>query len=204
MSRFPEVTFMLSAAAAAQFPADHGVEIAFAGRSNAGKSSAINAITARHGLARTSKTPGRTRLLNFFSLGADRRIVDLPGYGFAQGPREERAGWAPLIDALRPRKSLQGLFLVVDCRRGLADSDLELIDWADPPRRRIHVLLAKADKLTRAEGQKAQAAAVAVLGGHATVQLFSALRRIGIEDAQERLHSWLESGAEGMENKTPR
>jgi GTP-binding protein len=196
VSRFPEVNFMLSAAAGAQFPADHGVEVAFAGRSNAGKSTAINVITARHGLARTSKTPGRTRLLNFFSLGADRRIVDLPGYGFAQGPREERASWAPLIDALRPRTSFKGLFLVVDCRRGLSDSDLELINWADPARRQIHVLLAKADKLTRAESMKGQAAAVAVLGGHATVQLFSALRRIGIEEAQDRLQSWLETGAE--------
>jgi GTP-binding protein len=185
---------MLSAAAPAQFPGDHGVEVAFAGRSNAGKSTALNAIVARHGLARTSKTPGRTRLLNYFSLGADRRIVDLPGYGFAEGPREERAGWAPLIDALRPRVSLKGLFLVVDCRRGLSDSDLELIGWADPARRRIHVLLAKADKLTRAESMKAQAGAVAELGGHATVQLFSALRRIGIEEAQDRLQSWFETG----------
>ncbi len=121
-----------------------------------------------------------------------------------QGPREERAGWAPLIDALRPRASLKGLFLVVDCRRGLSEMDLELIDWADPPRRRIHVLLAKADKLTRAEGAKAQAAAVAVLGGHATVQLFSALRRIGIDDAQDRLQSWLETAAVDAVNKGPR
>ena len=184
---------MLSAAAGAQFPPDHGVEIAFAGRSNAGKSSAINVITARHGLARTSKTPGRTRLLNFFSLGADRRLVDLPGYGFAQGPREERAGWAPLIDALRPRESFKGLFLVVDSRRGLAAADLELIEWADPVRRGIHVLLAKADKLTRTEGMKAQAQAVAALRGKATVQLFSALRRIGIEDAQKQLLRFLEA-----------
>ena len=196
MSRFPEVSFMLSAAAGAQFPVDHGVEIAFAGRSNAGKSTALNAIVARHGLARTSKTPGRTRLLNFFSLGAERRIVDLPGYGFAEGPREERAGWAPLIDALRPRTSFKGLFLVVDSRRGLSESDLELIDWADPGRRRIHVLLSKADKLTRSEGAKAQATAVTALEGHATVQLFSALRRVGIEEAQDRLQSWLETGAE--------
>ncbi|HTC44557.1 MAG TPA: ribosome biogenesis GTP-binding protein YihA/YsxC [Steroidobacteraceae bacterium] len=198
MSRFPDVSFMLSAAAGAQFPPDHGVEIAFAGRSNAGKSSAINVITARHALARTSKTPGRTRLLNFFSLGADRRIVDLPGYGFAEGPRAERAGWAPLIDALRPRESFRGLFLVVDSRRGLADADLELIEWADPVRRRIHVLLAKADKLTRAEGLKTQAQAVAALKGKATVQLFSALRRIGIEGAQERLESFLEAGKDSV------
>ena len=193
MSRFPEVSFMLSAAASAQFPPDHGVEVAFAGRSNAGKSSAINVITARHGLARTSKTPGRTRLLNFFSLGADRRIVDLPGYGFAEGPRAERAGWGPLIDALRPRVSLKGLFLVVDCRRGVSDSDMELIEWADPARRGIHVLLAKADKLNRTESTKALASAVAVLGGNATVQLFSALRRMGIEAAQDQLQSWLKS-----------
>ncbi len=193
MSRFPEVSFMLSAAAAPQFPADDGVEVAFAGRSNAGKSSAINAITARHGLARTSKTPGRTRLLNFFSLGAGRRIVDLPGYGFAGGPREERASWKPLIDALRPRESLKGLFLVVDCRRGLSDSDLELINWADPARRRIHVLLAKADKLTRTESLKAHKEAVAALAGHATVQLFSALRRVGTEEAQDRLESWFDA-----------
>ena len=187
---------MLSAAADAQFPPDHGVEIAFAGRSNAGKSSAINAITARNGLARTSKTPGRTRLLNFFSLGADRRIVDLPGYGFAEGPREERASWKPLIEALRPRTSFKGLFLVVDSRRGLGESDLELIEWADPGRRRIHVLLSKADKLTRSESLKAQKEAVATLGGNATVQLFSALRRVGVEDAQDRLQSWIETGAQ--------
>jgi GTP-binding protein len=200
VSRFPEVSFMLSAAAAAQIPPDRGAEVAFAGRSNAGKSTAINVITARHGLARTSKTPGRTRLLNFFSLGGERRIVDLPGYGFAEGPREERAGWAPLIDALRPRVSLKGLFLVVDCRRGLSDSDLELISWADPVRRGIHVLLAKSDKLTRSESVKAQATAVADLAGHATVQLFSALKRIGIEEAQERLEGWLETGT-GMGQK---
>lgn len=196
MSRFPEVSFMLSAAAGAQFPPDHGVEVAFAGRSNAGKSSAINVITARHGLARTSKTPGRTRLLNFFSLGPDRRIVDLPGYGFAEGPREERASWAPLIDALRPRVSLKGLFLVVDCRRGLSESDLELIEWADPGRRRIHVLLSKADKLTRAQGSKVQAEAVAALKGQATVQLFSAMKKLGVEDAQERLQAWIETAAD--------
>jgi GTP-binding protein len=194
VSRFPEVSFMLSAAAGVQFPPDHGVEVAFAGRSNAGKSSAINVITARHGLARTSKTPGRTRLLNFFSLGADHRIVDLPGYGFALGKRAESAAWGSLIDELRPRESLKGLFLVVDSRRGLADSDLELIEWADPARRRIHVLLSKSDKLTRAEGMKVQAASVATLGGKATVQLFSALRRVGVEDAQDRLLSWIETG----------
>src|SRR5882757_11481090 len=138
---------MLSAAAGAQFPADHGVEIAFAGRSNAGKSSAINAITQRHGLARTSKTPGRTRLLNFFELGTHQRIVDLPGYGYATGPEAERLSWQPLIDALRGRESLRGLFMIVDSRRGLTDGDEALLAWASPTLLRVHVLLSKADKL---------------------------------------------------------
>ncbi len=181
---------MLSAAAPAQFPLDTGVEIAFAGRSNAGKSTAINAIVARNGLARTSKTPGRTRLLNFFSVDAG-RIVDLPGYGYAGGPREEREAWGPLIDALRLRESLQGLFLVVDSRRGVGEFDLQLIDWADPAVRQVHVLLSKADKLTRSEGAKALREAQGALGNTATVQLFSALRRTGVEEAQQKLADWL-------------
>ena len=190
MSRFPNVAFMLSAAAPAQFPADAGVEIAFAGRSNAGKSTAINSIVARNGLARTSKTPGRTRLLNYFSVG-DGRIVDLPGYGYAEGPREERAAWGPLIDSLRVRESLRGLFLVVDSRRGVGEYDLQLIHWADPGVRLVHVLLSKADKLTRSEGVKVLKEAEAALEGMATVQLFSALRRTGVEEAQQKLADWL-------------
>ncbi len=118
MSVFPQVEFILSAAQPGQFPADRGAEVAFAGRSNAGKSSAINAIVQRNGLARVSRTPGRTRLLNFFSVGPDRRIVDLPGYGYAAAPEAERRTWAPMIDALRGRESLRGLVLIVDSRRG--------------------------------------------------------------------------------------
>jgi len=155
---------MLSVASKAQFPADEGVEIAFAGRSNAGKSTAINAIVRHAGLARASKTPGRTQLLNYFALGKDRpdagllsagrRIVDLPGYGYADVPEAERRKWVPLLEALGERDSLTGLMLVVDVRRGIRPGDGELIEWADPRRRRIHVLLAKADKLTRNEGRK--------------------------------------------------
>jgi GTP-binding protein len=190
MSRFPNVEFLLSAASPAQFPTDAGAEVAFAGRSNAGKSTALNVIVARTGLARTSKTPGRTRLLNYFSVGQG-RIVDLPGYGYAEGPREERESWGPLIDALRLRASLRGLFLVVDCRRGIGEMDQQLIDWADPGRRQVHVLLSKADKLTRAESVKALRQAQTLLGSAASVQLFSALRRIGVEEAQQRLADWL-------------
>src|SRR5580704_6435054 len=120
MSRFSAAQFLISAAAPAQFPPDFGAEVAFVGRSNAGKSSAINAITHRHGLARTSKLPGRTRLLNFFELAPGKRLVDLPGYGYASGPESERRAWRPLIDALHARASLHGLFVIVDARRGLA------------------------------------------------------------------------------------
>ena len=190
MSRFPNVEFMLSAAAPAQFPADTGVEVAFAGRSNAGKSTAINTIVGRNGLARTSKTPGRTRLLNYFSVGQG-RIVDLPGYGYAEGPREERAAWGPLIDALRPRVSLRGLFLVVDARRGVGEFDLQLIQWADPGVRQVHVLLSKSDKLSRSESIKTLRDAQTAVAGVATVQLFSALKRVGVEEAQQRLADWI-------------
>ncbi len=119
MSRFPKAQFLLSVAAVPQFPADRGAEVAFAGRSNAGKSSAINALTGRHGLARTSKLPGRTRLLNYFELAPNQRIVDLPGYGYAEVSAAERKIWVPLIDALRERESLAGLMLIIDARRGV-------------------------------------------------------------------------------------
>jgi ribosome biogenesis GTP-binding protein YsxC/EngB len=177
---------MISAAAPAQFPEDAGVEVAFAGRSNAGKSSAINAITQRRALARTSKTPGRTQLLNFFELGAGRRIVDLPGYGYADVPDRERRKWAPLIDSLRPRDSLRGLFLIVDSRRGLSSADEELISWAQGMP--VHVLLAKADKLNRKEGAEVLRAASRVI---ASVQLFSAHAGTGVDEAQRVLQSWL-------------
>ncbi|NBW89344.1 MAG: YihA family ribosome biogenesis GTP-binding protein [Gammaproteobacteria bacterium] len=162
-------------------------EIAFAGRSNAGKSSAINAIAGRKALARTSKTPGRTQLLNYFDLGERRRIVDLPGYGYAEVNPLERAKWAPLIDALRARASLRGLCLIVDSRRGLRDEDFGLIDWADPVLRTVHVLLAKADKLNQAERAAALAAARQALGQRASVQMFSAHGGLGVREAQDRL-----------------
>ncbi len=192
MSLFPHVQFLISAAQPSQFPADQGVEVAFAGRSNSGKSSAINAIVQRHGLARVSRTPGRTRLLNFFELGAERRIVDLPGYGYAAAPEVERRTWAPLIGALRERASLRGLVLIVDSRRGIAPADENLIEWArdrSTPTR-IHILLSKSDKLTRTESTKALREAKTQLDGVATVQLFSTLDKTGIEEAQHVLKDW--------------
>ncbi len=199
MSVFPNVRFVLSAAQAAQFPADRGAEVAFAGRSNAGKSSAINTILQRHGLARVSRTPGRTRLLNFFEVGPDRRIVDLPGYGYAAAPEAERRTWGPMIAALRARESLRGLVLIVDSRRGVAPEDENLIAWAregaagldEGEPMRVHVLLSKSDKLTRNEGQKALKEARAVLGETVSAQLFSAQDKVGVEEAQRLLKAWL-------------
>jgi GTP-binding protein len=191
VSRFSQGRFLLSAAAAAQFPPDFGAEVAFVGRSNSGKSSAINAITQRHGLARTSKTPGRTRLLNFFELGTHQRIVDLPGYGYATGAESERRTWQPLIDALRIRASLRGLFLIVDSRRGVSDADEGLLGWAAPLP--VHVLLSKADKLNRAEAAQLLRRAAAQLAGRATIQLFSVPAKTGMDEAQRTLAQWLSS-----------
>lgn len=184
---------MLSAAAPKQFPADFGAEVAFAGRSNAGKSTAINAITGRNGLARTSKTPGRTRLLNFFELAPNQRIVDLPGYGYADVPEAERRTWVPLINALRQRQSLRGLFLIVDSRRGLTDGDAELIEWSDPNVRAVHILLSKADKLTRNEATQVLRKTEKELNGCATVQLFSAPKKLGFDEARRVLNTWLKA-----------
>ena len=190
MSQYPKVRFLLSAASEEQFPEDVGAEVAFAGRSNSGKSSAINAITQRNGLARTSKTPGRTRLLNFFEFGTHERIVDLPGYGYATGPEAERLSWQPLIDALRDRESLRGLFMIVDSRRGLTEGDEALLSWASPSVH-VHVLLSKADKLNRSEGLKVLRETKAALTDRATAQLFSVPAKTGIDEAQRTLAAWL-------------
>lgn len=193
VSVFPNVHFLLSAAQPAHFPPDHGAEVAFAGRSNAGKSSAINALLQRNGLARVSKTPGRTRLLNFFAVGEQKRIVDLPGYGYAAAPEAERRTWAPLINALRERQSLRGLVLIVDARRGLGAEDHALIEWARAGGRElpVHVLLSKADKLNRSESTRALREANAQLAGIASAQLFSSVNRTGVAEAQRVLLAFL-------------
>jgi GTP-binding protein len=191
MSRFPHVRFLISAAAARQFPPDEGAEVAFAGRSNAGKSSAINAIAQRRALARISKAPGRTRLLNFFEIMPGGRIVDLPGYGYASAPENERRTWAPLIDALRARRALVGLFLIVDSRRGISASDQGFIAWANCGECAVHVLLSKVDKLTRHEAAQALKCARAEVAKGASVQLFSAQTGVGIAEAQGKLQEWL-------------
>jgi GTP-binding protein len=193
MSVFPDAAFLTSAHEASQFVSDEGMEVAFAGRSNAGKSSAINAIVNRRNFARTSKSPGRTQLINFFSLTANQRIVDLPGYGFARVSRSLRQHWRELLDDyFRSRESLRGLMLVVDSRRLLGDFDRQLIDWCGSIACPVHVLLSKADKLKRQAADKSLAAVQKELGERATAQLFSATKGQGIDAARGLLTDMLD------------
>lgn len=202
MTQFPDIRFIKSAHKPGDFPADTGREVAFAGRSNAGKSSAINSIVARRGLARTSKTPGRTQLINFFGLAEAQRLVDLPGYGFARVPAEVRNHWRELMRAyFAERGSLAGVMLVVDIRRGLGEFDRQMLDWAMPSACPVHVLLTKADKLKRGGVAKAIHEAEQTLGrdyadtakASLSLQAFSALKRTGVDDARLVLAEWLDS-----------
>lgn len=195
MSQFPDVQFIKSAAQPGQFPPDQGWEMAMAGRSNAGKSSAINAMLARKGMARTSRTPGRTQLYNFFQLVPEKRLVDLPGYGHASVNAATRATWGPMGEALRQRQSFAALMMVVDIRRGVGDMDIGMLEWANRPPEFTHVLLTKADKLPRGQGAAALKEAEKALLGRASVQLFSALKGTGLEDARKVLRRWLASGS---------
>jgi GTP-binding protein len=184
--------FLTSAADLRGLPPDQGREVAFSGRSNAGKSSALNAITGVSGLARVSKTPGRTRLLNLFALDGDRRLVDLPGYGYAKAPQAERARWGELLEAyFTQRRCLMGFMLIMDVRHPLTDFDEQLMAFAAPLSLRMHVLLSKSDKLGYGAGQKSLAAVKRGLQGRATVQLFSAHSGAGVEEAQQVLATWL-------------
>ena len=187
MSQFPHVRFLLSVAGVEQFPAEPGYEVAFAGRSNSGKSSAINAIVQRNSLARTSKTPGRTKLLNFFELEPGRRIIDLPGYGYAEASPVERAQWTRLIEVLPRRENLVGLFLIIDIRRGITAQDEQLVEWAAAAGWQVHLLLTKSDKLNQRERAAALKTAQSALPEGMSAQLFSAEDRTGVKEAQARL-----------------
>ena len=192
MSHYPRARFLTSADAPAGFGDDSGAEVAFAGRSNSGKSSAINAIVQRRDLARTSKTPGRTQLVNFFELTPGQRLVDLPGYGYAQVPPAMRAHWGRLMQAFfETRESLAGLFIVVDARRGFADSDRVMLEYAEARGRPVHVLLSKADKLTRNEARELLKQTRALLTARATAQLFSAVTGDEVEAARGALDAML-------------
>jgi len=193
MSTYSAVRFVTSAAETHQFAPDEGREIAFAGRSNSGKSTAINAITQRAGLARVSRTPGRTQLINFFEVAPAQRLVDLPGYGFAKVPERVRAHWLELMeDYFDIRESLVGLILVVDSRRGLAAQDAALLEWVLSRHRLAHVLLTKADKLNRRDSQRVlKETLTACADAAVTAQLFSAHAKQGLQEAREVLDRWL-------------
>jgi GTP-binding protein len=191
MSQFPHVRFLLSVAGVEQFPAEPGYEVAFAGRSNSGKSSAINAIVQRNALARTSKTPGRTKLLNFFELEPGRRIIDLPGYGYAKAHATERAQWTRLIETLPGRENMVGLFLIIDIRRGITAQDEQLVEWAAAAGWQVHLLLTKSDKLNQRERAAALKTAQASLSEGMTAQVFSAEDKTGVKEAQGRLLAML-------------
>ena len=193
MSTYPYVKFLTSAAETHQFAPDQGREIAFAGRSNSGKSTAINAITQRTGLARVSRTPGRTQLINFFELAPERRLVDLPGYGFAKVPERVRLHWLQLMeDYFNVRESLVGLVLIVDSRRGLGTQDVAMLEWVLARDRLAHVLLTKADKLNRRDSQRVLKETAAACSDTAvTAQLFSAPAKTGFDEAREVMDRWL-------------
>lgn len=198
---YHQVIFLTSAAKLCHAPPDIGFEVAFAGRSNAGKSSAINALSRQKQLARTSKTPGRTQLLNFFALDGERRLVDLPGYGYAKVPESVKQKWQQEMAAyLAERKSLKGVVLVMDIRHPLQPFDQQMMAWAGDIGLPVHILLTKSDKLSRGA---ANATLIQVRNrirnrnGGVSVQLFSAPARQGIDQAHAALDLWLDLAAKG-------
>ena len=198
MPLFQQAVFLTTVANLRDLPQDSIREVAFAGRSNAGKSSAINTLAGRVRLAYVSKTPGRTQHLNYFTLADGKYFVDLPGYGYAKAPEAIRSQWEGLIGPyLSKRDQLAGLVVIMDIRRPMADLDLKLIDWFRPTGRPIHILLSKADKLSRQEQTKALRSVTAEVAtwGDAelySVQLFSSLKKAGVEECESVLAGWLD------------
>lgn len=188
MSPFNQAEFVISANRPAQFPPDKGSEVAFAGRSNAGKSSALNAIAGRKSLARISKTPGRTQLVNFFALPDGDRLVDLPGYGYARVPDAMRRHWRHLMEAyFNQRRSLAGLILVMDVRRPLTEFDRQMLAWSEGVGCLTHILLTKADKLSRGKATAMLHEVRSAVDPETSVQLFSATKKSGVDQAREAL-----------------
>lgn len=196
MSHYSQAKFFTSAPDIRHLKDDAGIEVAFAGRSNAGKSSALNVLTRQKNLARTSKTPGRTQLINVFELDEDRRLVDLPGYGYAKVPLAMKKKWqAALGEYLQKRKSLKGLVVLMDIRHPFKDLDQDLIQWAVDGNLPVLALLTKADKLKsgkrKAQLLMAREAAMAFCGD-VTVHVFSSLNRLGLDNVERTLDGWFE------------
>ncbi|MBM7456208.1 GTP-binding protein [Oceanisphaera litoralis] len=192
---FNTARFITSAPDINQMPADSGIEIAFAGRSNAGKSSALNTITQHKSLARTSKTPGRTQLINVFELSEGKRLIDLPGYGYAKVPEEMKLKWQQALSVyLQQRESLRGLVVLMDIRHPLKDIDQQLLQWASESQLPVLALLTKCDKLKpgprKSEVLKVREA-VTLFGGDIRVESFSSLKGLGLDRAREILSEWL-------------
>lgn len=191
---YTKATFLLSGARLEQLPPDHGIEVAFVGRSNAGKSSVLNQLTHNKKLARVSKTPGRTQLINMFTLDDKRRLVDLPGYGFAQVPHEVKIDWQKLLENyLRTRECLHGLILVMDIRHPLTEFDRHLLAWASSCDLAVHILLNKSDKLNYGAIKDTVHEVndfVRNLPNQITCQTFSALKGDGVEELRQLLDSW--------------
>ncbi len=191
---YRKAQFLISAGNAKQFPI-HGIEVAFAGRSNAGKSSAINTLCDNKGLARTSKTPGRTRLVNFFAMDEKHRIVDLPGYGFAKVPIAVKKEWEKLMALyLGDQQALNGLVVIMDIRHPLNDTDWQMLEWCNHYNLPAHVLLTKADKIKRGAQQNSKLQTIKQLKEAnitASVQTFSALKKTGLDELVAKLNEWL-------------
>ena len=197
MSLFRHAVFEISVAKPQDLPAATGPEIAFAGRSNAGKSSAINTLAGHTRLAFVSKTPGRTQLINLFRLPNGAALVDLPGYGYADVPVAVRKQWQGLLEHyLTRRQALTGLVMIMDARRPLTDLDRQMINWFGPTGKPIHCLLTKADKLTRQEQAKVLKSVreeIQAAGSPITASLFSSLKKTGMEDVEKVVAAWLSS-----------
>jgi GTP-binding protein len=197
MSLFRHAVFEISVAEPTGLPASQAPEIAFAGRSNAGKSSAINTLAGHTRLAFVSKTPGRTQLINVFRLRNGAAMIDLPGYGYAQVPEEVRRQWRGLLEHyLTLRQNLAGLVLIMDARRPFTELDLQMIGWFATTGKPIHCLLTKSDKLTRTEQTATLRAAKAVaagIGGKISLQLFSSLKKTGMEEVEKIVNEWLDA-----------
>ena len=190
---FKQARFVTSAFELSQLPPDSGAEIAFAGRSNAGKSSAINCLTRQKSLCKTSKTPGRTQLINFFELDAQNRLVDLPGYGFAKVSKKLRNHWDQVLSTfLLQRRALRGLVIVVDIRRGIGELDQALIDMMGDSLP-LHILLTKSDKLSRSAVHKSAIDTRSrLLGPEQTVSTLSTLNHQGLEQLEQKCRQWLD------------
>ena len=194
---YARAKYLKSALQFQHLPADEGVEAAFAGRSNAGKSSALNTLTGINGLCRVSKQPGRTQAINYFPLDEQRSLVDLPGYGYAKVPLETKKRWQQTMERyLQQRQALRGLILVMDVRHPLTDLDGRLLEWAHEASLPMHCLLTKADKLKRGAAANTLLEVRRALdeaGIAATAQLFSSLKRLGVDEAHAVLDGWLET-----------